>query len=403
MTQLLIRLFIRHPDNPQDPHTRAAYGNLASIVGMVCNVLLCLGKLAVGTLFGSIAIMADALNNLSDASSNIVSLVGFKLASRAPDAEHPFGHARYEYLAGLVVSVTVLGIGFSLLKESVVKVLHPTAVQFSLLTVAVLVASILVKLWMSSFNRTVGRTIGSETLIATAADSRNDVISTAAVLAASVVSGLTGLELDGWMGLGVALFILWSGVGILKETVDPLLGEAPSEELTDYIGKKVMSYDGVLGTHDLMVHDYGPGRRFASVHVEMAAENDVMQSHDIIDNIERDFQENDHISLIIHYDPILTGDDAVGTAREWVKELVRSISPELSIHDFRMVQGPSHTNLIFDTVVPHNFPLSDAALRKRIQSLVETHDAGETKYYAVVTIDHSYAAIPGACKTDGKE
>ena len=211
------------------------------------------------------------------------------------------------------------------------------------------------------------------------------------------------LELDGWMGLGVALFILWSGVGILKETVDPLLGEAPSEELTDYIGKKVMSYDGVLGTHDLMVHDYGPGRRFASVHVEMAAENDVMQSHDIIDNIERDFQENDHISLIIHYDPILTGDDAVGTAREWVKELVRSISPELSIHDFRMVQGPSHTNLIFDTVVPHNFPLSDAALRKRIQSLVETHDAGETKYYAVVTIDHSYAAIPGACKTDGKE
>ena len=229
------------------------------------------------------------------------------------------------------------------------------------------------------------------------------VLCTAAVLAASVVSGLTGLELDGWMGLGVALFILWSGVGILKETVDPLLGEAPSEELTDYIGKKVMSYDGVLGTHDLMVHDYGPGRRFASVHVEMAAENDVMQSHDVIDNIERDFQENDHISLIIHYDPILTGDDAVGTAREWVKELVRSISPELSIHDFRMVQGPSHTNLIFDTVVPHNFPLSDAALRKRIQSLVETHDAGETKYYAVVTIDHSYAAIPGACKTDGKE
>ena len=228
-------------------------------------------------------------------------------------------------------------------------------------------------------------------------------LATAAVLAASVVSGLTGLELDGWMGLGVALFILWSGVGILKETVDPLLGEAPSEELTDYIGKKVMSYDGVLGTHDLMVHDYGPGRRFASVHVEMAAENDVMQSHDVIDNIERDFQEKDHISLIIHYDPILTGDDAVGTAREWVKELVRSISPELSIHDFRMVQGPSHTNLIFDTVVPHNFPLSDAALRKRIQSLVETHDAGETKYYAVVTIDHSYAAIPGACKTDGKE
>ena len=214
MTQLLIRLFIRHPDNPQDPHTRAAYGNLASIVGMVCNVLLCLGKLAVGTLFGS----------------NIVSLVGFKLASRAPDAEHPFGHARYEYLAGLVVSVTVLGIGFSLLKESVVKVLHPTAVQFSLLTVAVLVASILVKLWMSSFNRTIGRTIGSETLIATAADSRNDVLSTGAVLIATILCRLTGWNiLDGLMGVGVAVFILISGWGLVMDTLSPLLGERPSD------------------------------------------------------------------------------------------------------------------------------------------------------------------------------
>ena len=329
--------------------------------------------------------------------------MGFRLSAKPADDEHPYGHARIEYLAGLAVSVMILVIGVELARSSIGKILSPTAVEFSLVTVAVLLLSIGVKLWMAAFNKKVGRRIGSAALEATAMDSRNDVISTAAVLAASVVSGLTGLELDGWMGLGVALFILWSGVGILKETVDPLLGEAPSEELTDYIGKKVMSYDGVLGTHDLMVHDYGPGRRFASVHVEMVAENDVMQSHDIIDNIERDFQENDHISLIIHYDPILTGDDAVGTAREWVKELVRSISPELSIHDFRMVQGPSHTNLIFDTVVPHNFPLSDAALRKRIQSLVETHDAGETKYYAVVTIDHSYAAIPGACKTDGKE
>ena len=260
MTQLLIRLFIRHPDNPQNPHTRAAYGNLASIVGMVCNVLLCLGKLAVGTLFGSIAIMADALNNLSDASSNIVSLVGFKLASRAPDAEHPFGHARYEYLAGLVVSVTVLGIGFSLLKESVVKVLHPTAVQFSLLTVAVLVASILVKLWMSSFNRTIGRTIGSETLIATAADSRNDVLSTGAVLIATILCRLTGWNiLDGLMGVGVAVFILISGWGLVMDTLSPLLGERPSDDLVDHIEQTVMSYPGVLGMHDLMVHDYGPG------------------------------------------------------------------------------------------------------------------------------------------------
>ena len=217
-------------------------------------------------------------------------------------------------------------------------------------------------------------------------------LATAAVLAASVVSGLTGLELDGWMGLGVALFILWSGVGILKETVDPLLGEAPSEELTDYIGKKVMSYDGVLGTHDLMVHDYGPGRRFASVHVEMAAENDVMQSHDIIDNIERDFQENDHISLIIHYDPILTGDDAVGTAREWVKELVRSISPELSIHDFRMVAGPTHTNVIFDVVLSHNCILTENDIRSIAKRALDELGDGHT-YYPVITFDKMYTHL----------
>lgn len=316
MTDFLVKRFIKNSTDVNDPAVRTAYGNLAGAVGIFCNVLLCAAKLAVGTLFGSISITADAVNNLSDASSSVITLVGFRLSAKPADDEHPYGHARIEYLAGLAVSVMILVIGVELARSSIGKILSPTAVEFSLVTVAVLLLSIGVKLWMAAFNKKVGRRIGSAALEATAMDSRNDVISTAAVLAASVVSGLTGLELDGWMGLGVALFILWSGVGILKETVDPLLGEAPSEELTDYIGKKVMSYDGVLGTHDLMVHDYGPGRRFASVHVEMAAENDVMQSHDIIDNIERDFQENDHISLIIHYDPILTGDDAVGTARE---------------------------------------------------------------------------------------
>ena len=403
MTDLILRLFVRDWRNTESPAVRERCGRVAGVVGIVTNFLLFAMKITVGTLFNSVSITADAVNNLTDSGSSIVTLVGFKLAGKPADAQHPFGHARIEYLSGVIVSFIVVFLGLQLGLSSVEKIVTPEENTLTPAALIVLVISILMKLWQCLFYRRVGKLIRSEAVFATSNDSRNDVISTAAVLAASVVSGLTGLELDGWMGLGVALFILWSGVGILKETVDPLLGEAPSEELTDYIGKKVMSYDGVLGTHDLMVHDYGPGRRFASVHVEMAAENDVMQSHDIIDNIERDFQENDHISLIIHYDPILTGDDAVGTAREWVKELVRSISPELSIHDFRMVQGPSHTNLIFDTVVPHNFPLSDAALRKRIQSLVETHDAGETKYYAVVTIDHSYAAIPGACKTDGKE
>ena len=283
MTKLLIRLFIRQPDNAQDHDVRSAYGNLAGVVGMVCNLLLCLGKLTVGTLFGSIAITADALNNLSDASSNVVSLVGFKLASKAPDAEHPFGHARYEYLAGLVVSVTILGIGFSLLKESVVKVLHPTAVGFSWLTVAVLIASILVKLWMSVFNRTIGRIISSETLIATAADSRNDVLSTGAVLVAAILCRITGWDrLDGLMGVGVAVFILISGWGLVMDTLSPLLGESPSEDLVDHIEQKVLSYPGVLGMHDLMVHDYGPGHQFASLHVELPAEQDPLEAHDLI-------------------------------------------------------------------------------------------------------------------------
>ena len=298
MTQLLIRLFIRRPNSPQDPRVRAAYGNLASVVGMVCNVLLCLGKFVVGTLFGSIAITADALNNLSDASSNIVSLVGFKLAAKAPDAEHPYGHARFEYLAGLVVSVTILGIGFSLLKESVTKVLHPTPVQFGWLTVAVLVVSILVKLWMSSFNRAIGRIISSETLIATAADSRNDVLSTAAVLVAAILCRVTGWDvLDGLMGVGVAVFILISGWGLVMDTLSPLLGESPSEDLVEHIEQTVMSYPGVLGVHDLMVHDYGPGHQFASIHVELPAEQDPLEAHDLIDNIERDFMKNDHLMV----------------------------------------------------------------------------------------------------------
>ena len=353
MTQLLIRLFIRHPDNPQDPHTRAAYGNLASIVGMVCNVLLCLGKLAVGTLFGSIAIMADALNNLSDASSNIVSLVGFKLASRAPDAEHPFGHARYEYLAGLVVSVTVLGIGFSLLKESVVKVLHPTAVQFSLLTVAVLVASILVKLWMSSFNRTIGRTIGSE------------------------------------MGVGVAVFILISGWGLVMDTLSPLLGERPSDDLVDHIEQTVMSYPGVLGMHDLMVHDYGPGHQFASLHVELPAEQDPLDAHDLIDNIERNFMKNDHLMVTIHYDPIVTSDAAVGVLRTRLTEKLRQLNPALSLHDLRIVPGKTHTNVLFDLVLPAGYAGDKVELLTQMEQFIKEQDP---TYNCIIKVEQSYTA-----------
>lgn len=390
MTQLLIRLFIKKPEQTQSPAVRAAYGSLAGIVGMVCNVLLCIGKLTVGTLFGSIAITADAVNNLSDASSNIVSLLGFKLASKAPDAEHPYGHGRYEYLAGLVVSVTILGIGLSLLKESVGKVLHPTQVVFSWLTVCVLVASILVKLWMSRFSHEIGLRISSETLLATAADSRNDVLSTGAVLLALVLCRLTGWDrLDGVMGVGVAAFILFSGWGLVMDTLSPLLGKSPDPELVEHIERTAMSYPGVLGVHDLMVHDYGPGHQFASLHVEMPAEADPLESHDLIDNIERDFLQKDHLMVTIHYDPIVTSDAAVGVLRSRLTEYLRQIDPQLSLHDLRMVLGNTHTNVLFDLVLPAGYSGDTAALVGRIKSFVRQQDE---KYNCIIKVEQSYAS-----------
>ena len=390
MTQLLIRLFIKRPEDTKDPAVRTAYGNLASIVGMACNILLCLGKLTAGTLFGSIAIMADALNNLSDASSNIVSLIGFRLASKAPDAEHPYGHARYEYLAGLVVSVTILAIGLSLGKESIGKVLHPTPVAFSWLSVAVLAASILVKLWMSGFNRKVGQLIGSETLLATAADSRNDVLTTSAVLLATVLCSLTGWDiLDGLMGVAVAAFILWSGWGLVMDTLSPLLGETPSPELVEHIEQTVMSYPGVLGVHDLMVHDYGPGHQFASLHVEFPAETDPLSAHDVIDNIERDFLKKDNLQVTIHYDPIVTSDAQVGVLRSRLMEKVRRIDPQLSIHDLRIVPGETHTNVLFDLVFPAGYTGDQNAILAEMCSFVTEQDP---KYSCIIKLEQSYAS-----------
>lgn len=390
MTQLLIRLFIRDPDDTRDPAVRTAYGNLASLVGMACNLLLCIGKLVAGTLFGSIAIMADALNNLSDASSNVVSLIGFKLAAKAPDAEHPYGHARYEYLAGLVVSVTILAIGFSLLKESVVKVLHPTQVVFSWLTVGILVVSILVKLWMSGFNRTVGRKIGSETLMATAADSRNDVLTTGAVLLSTVLCSLTGYGIvDGLMGVGVAAFILWSGWGLVMDTLSPLLGESPSPELVEHIEQTVMSYPGVLGMHDLMVHDYGPGHQFASLHIEFPAETDPLKAHDVIDNIENAFWKKDHLQVTIHYDPIVTSDAAVGVLRSRLTEKLRQLDPALSLHDLRIVPGKTHTNVLFDLVLPAGYAGDKVELLTQMEQFIKEQDP---TYNCIIKLEQSYTA-----------
>ena len=393
MTQFLIRCFIKRPDDVKDAAVRTAYGNLASLVGMACNILLCIGTLLAGTLFGSIAIMADALNNLSDASSNVVSLIGFRLAAKAPDAEHPYGHARYEYLAGLVVSVTILAIGLSLLKESALKVLHPTPVAFSWLSIGVLAASILVKLWLSGFNRAVGKKINSETLMATAADSRNDVLTTGAVLLSTILCSLTGYGIiDGIMGVGVAAFILWSGWGLVMDTLSPLLGESPSPELVEHIERTVMSYPGVLGVHDLMVHDYGPGHQFASLHVEFPAETDPLTAHDVIDNIENDFLKKDRLQVTIHYDPIVTADASVGVLRARLKEHARQLDPRLSIHDLRIVPGDSHTNVLFDLVFPAGYTGDiDQMLAKMCQFVKEQ----DPKYCCVVKVEQSYAsALP---------
>lgn len=393
MTETLVRLFVKNSRDTTDPGVRTAYGNLASWVGIFCNLLLCAGKFLAGTLSGSISIAADAVNNLSDASSSVVSLIGFKLGARPADDEHPYGHARFEYLAGLAVAVMVLVIGVELLKSSVEKILDPAPVTFSWVAMAVLAVSIAVKLWMSVFNRTVGKRINSGSLIATAADSRNDVLTTSAVLIASLISHFAKVELDGWMGAAVALFILYSGVGLVKDTIDPLLGLAPDPELVQHIHDKIMSYPGVLGTHDLMVHDYGPGRQFASVHVELAAEDDVMASHELIDDIERDFLKNDRLPVVIHFDPIVTSDAQVGDMRRWLAEAVRTIDPSLSIHDLRMVPGVNHTNIIFDCVTPSGFAMSSARLKEAIAQLVSEKDPN---YRCVITVETSFAAVPCA-------
>lgn len=394
MTQLLIRAFVKDYKNRQDPAVRERYGRLASMVGVCCNLLLFLGKLTVGTLFGSIAITADAINNLSDASSSVMSLIGFKLAAKAPDAEHPYGHARYEYVAGLAVSTMIMAIGLSLLKDSAVKVLHPEAVGFSLLTVVVLCASILIKLWMSFFNRRVGILIESETLIATAADSRNDVISTSAVLISAILCKITSLNvIDGIMGVAVAVFILWSGFGLVRDTLSPLLGESPSPELVEKLEKKVLSYPRVLGVHDIMVHDYGPGRQFASLHVEFPTEVDPLEAHDLIDNIERDVREELHLLLTIHYDPIVTSDARVGVLRARLNEEIHKIDPSLSLHDLRLVPGPTHTNVLFDLVFPAGYAGDKQAIRQQLEGFVARQDPA---YICKIKVEQSYVAAPPA-------
>ena len=387
MTEFLLKHFVKGYPDTSSPAVRTRCGNLAGTVGIVCNVLLCAGKFLAGFLSGSLAISADAVNNLSDASSSVIALLGFRIAAKPADDEHPYGHGRTEYLAGLAVSVMILLIGLELVKTSVGKIMAPEPIQAGLVPLAVLVVSILVKLWMAAFNRQVGKQIGSSMLEATAADSRNDVIATSAVLVATLAQMIFGWQLDGWIGLAVAAFILYSGWGLVKEAIAPLLGQAPDPEMVRHILEVTRSYPGVLGIHDLIVHDYGPGRQFASLHVEMAASQDVLASHDVIDQIERRFLEQEGLHVIIHYDPIVTDNNEVGEAREYLAKQVKRLDPRLTIHDLRVVPGETHTNLIFDLVVPHGFEMPECRLKSEVQAMAQSKNP---KWQCVVTLENSY-------------
>ncbi len=389
LTEWLVRTFVPDYDDTQSPAVRTSYGTLASVVSIVCNVALCIAKGAVGVAFGSVSVVADALNNLSDAFSNIVALLGFKMASRPADEHHPYGHGRSEYLAGLMVAMMIMVIGVELSRSSVERILSPQPATLSAATVVSLLASIAVKLYMARLNQSLGKRIASKTLEATAADSRNDVIATSAVLLAAVASSVTGVDLDGWAGLAVGLFIIYSGYGLMRETVDPLLGTAPDPEMVEDIRRRILAYPGVLGTHDLMVHDYGPGRKFASAHVEMSADIDPLTSHETIDAIERDFLTTDGLSLVLHYDPIAAGDSADGALRQWIQERIRVIHPDLTIHDLRVVRRADAVRVAFDCVKPRDLDMTPGELRAAVDVLIRSE---YPTYSCDITIDESFAS-----------
>ena len=387
MTDFLVRHFVRDYQQVQDPAVRERYGVLSGGVGIFLNLLLSLGKFFAGVVTGSIAVTADAFNNLSDAGSSVVTLVGFKLAGQKADDGHPFGHGRIEYLAGLLVSLLILMVGVELGKTSIEKIIQPEEVAFSILSVGILVCSILIKLWMSLFNRKLGKRIHSAAMQATATDSLSDVVATSAVLAGTLIGHFAHVSIDGWIGVVVAVFILRAGWGAAKDTLNPLLGTAPDPELVKAIQQLVLSHEQVVGMHDLVIHDYGPGRRMCSFHAEVPEGDDIMEAHDAIDHIEREIQEKFGIETTAHMDPIATGDSEVARLREQMSELVREIDQDMSIHDFRLTRGPRHSNLIFDVVVPHRCRLSDEEIRRRITEAAEQVVPG---CYVVLLLDRSY-------------
>lgn len=385
MITLLARLFIK--EEKDEVRTRRAYGILCGAVGICLNVLLFAGKFFAGLLSGSIAITADAFNNLSDAGSSFVTLLGFHLAGQKPDAGHPFGHGRLEYLSGLVVSMLILLMGVELGKSSISKILHPEPVDSSALVVVILCVSVAVKLYMFFYNRRLGKKLGSTAMEATALDSLSDSAATSAVLLATLVGHFTDLMIDGWCGLLVTAFILWSGISAAKETLDPLLGTPPTAELVEQIRALVLAHKTIIGIHDLIVHDYGPGRMMISLHAEVSSSGDVLELHDEIDNVENELREKLGCEAVIHMDPIVTDDGVTEETRQRVAVLVHCIDDAINIHDFRMVKGPTHTNVIFDAVVPFGFRLSDEEVAKKIRTAVRALDGN---YYAVVKVERSY-------------
>lgn len=386
MITLLARFFCKG-EGKTPAQLRTAYGILCGTVGIALNLLLFAGKFFAGTLSGSIAITADAFNNLSDAGSSVVTLLGFRIAAKTPDPGHPFGHGRAEYLSGLAVSMLILLMGLELAKESVGKILRPALVDFSWLAVGILAASIGVKLYMAVYNRAVGRKMNAPALLAAAADSLGDCVSTAAVLIATLIGHFFSVPVDGWVGILVALFIFKGGIGAAKDTIDPLLGRPPTPEFVREIEDLVLAHQEISGIHDLVVHDYGPSRVMISLHAEVPASGSVMELHDVIDNIEQELHRKLHCEAVIHMDPIADDDGATAAVRQQVEAQVKCIDPVLTIHDFRMVPGPTHTNLIFDVVTPFGFRLNDGEVARQVRALVQTLDS---RYAAVVHVDHSY-------------
>lgn len=390
MVELLAKLFLKEKAEEDSPEIRQKYGVLCGLAGIIFNVLLALGKFIAGLLSGSVAIMADAANNLSDAGSSLIVLFGFKLAGQKPDPDHPFGHGRVEYISGLLVSVLIIYMAIELLKSSVDAIIHPGEIIFEPVILVILLVSILVKFYMFCYNRKFGRKIHSEAMLATSLDSLSDMGATAVVLISMLVSHYTSLQIDGICGVLVALLIFYAGFNSAKETINPLLGQPPEPEFVERIEEIVSAEEKIIGIHDLIVHNYGPGRVMISLHAEVPADGDILALHDMIDNVEHRLKDKLHCAAVIHMDPVCTKDEQTLELKRVVTEIIKEVDPVLSIHDFRVVTGPTHTNLIFDMVVPFDFPVSDVDLEDQIQKKIWKYNP---VYFAVIEIDKAYTKV----------